>query len=86
MAGRGFVVLRVDESAVHYATLSDLREGLQEEVAVVGLLDTAQLVYDTYDPETEALVLDFRTEALTALLVRADRAEVLGSVDFMKTT
>ena len=82
IAGRGFILSMDDEDEDRYVTLDELRESLRNEPEMLGLLDAAKATYDTYDPETEALVLVSQEEAIHVLL--ADRAglRVLGQIDF----
>jgi hypothetical protein len=86
IAGRGFILSPDGEDEDRYVTLEELQENLAKEPEMLEMLAAAKSVHDTYDPQTEALVLVSREKAIHVLLVSRAGLKVLGEIDFIPTT
>ena len=73
------------EDEPRYVTLADLREALSAEPEMLGMLDAAQPAHDSYDPQTEALVMVCSAKAIHVVLVGGAGIRVLGQIDFIPT-
>ena len=79
-AGRGFVVLMYDRDEPRYGFLSELEELLGDYPESKRLLDSIAAALETYLPESEAVLVDFRGEAIFISIIRDSGSELVGEV------
>lgn len=84
--GRGVVVTFDNGDEVRYSTIENLRGALTDAPELEGLLGVAGNAVASYDPETEAVVIDSRHEGISLYVVRADGVETLGTLAFVAPT
>lgn len=83
--GRGFVLLLDDQEPLRYAFPSELVENLQSEPDARRLIETVHGAVEKYVPETEAVLVDFRGEAILVSIIRDAGSEMIGEILFEPT-
>jgi hypothetical protein len=77
--GRGILVIE-GRDVPHYGFLDELQRSLADEAEATTILMAAEEAVNFYDPTTEAVVIDERTEGIFVLIVGAAETRVVGEV------
>lgn len=79
---RGFIIRMDEEHPERGMTLEELRGTFRDEFEILRLLETAEVVYATYEPRREFLVLDCDSDGIRVLMIGRDRIELIGALEF----
>ena len=86
--GRGCLLFLRDGMAGdedRYSSIDEIKEALAEELDVNALVAAAIWAVGTYDPITEAVVIQSIDDVIRVLVVRADDAEEMGGIRFSES-
>lgn len=86
--GRGCLLFLRDGMAAdedRYSSIDEIREALVEEPDAAALVAAAIWAVGSYDPLTQAVVVQSSDDVIRALIVSADGAEDVGGIEFSAT-
>jgi len=86
--GRGCLLFLRDGMAAdedRYSSIDEIKEALAEEPDATALVAAAIWAVGTYDPITQAVVVQSIDEVIRVLVVSPDGAEDVGGVEFSAT-
>jgi hypothetical protein len=79
------VVVLNERDEPHYSTLEELRESLESEPEAGALVAASAHALEVYGPQTEAVVISGRQEAVYVLILRVTGVETVGALTFVET-
>jgi hypothetical protein len=83
--GRGYIVLRHDRNTLSYSTAGELEQLLaDDEPGADGLLQSTANTVASYDPETEAVVVNVTPEGAFLLQVSASFVAGIDEIIFSR--
>jgi len=68
----------------HYGFLDELQKSLADQDEAAGIVKAAEEAVAAYDPETEAVVIDERSEGTFVVIVGAAETRVVGEFFWTK--
>ena len=82
--GRGFVVVIEGRDEPHYGFVDELQKTLADEEDAVEIVKAAGEAVAAYDPETEAVITDERTEGIIVVIVGPTQTRLVGDLFWTK--
>jgi hypothetical protein len=86
--GRGCLLFLRDGMAAdedRYGSIDEIKEALAEEPDAAALVGAATWAVGSYDPTTQAVVVQSIDDVIRVLVVSADDAEDVGGIEFSAT-